>query len=337
MAYSKVPFTYTSGPQVFPTNFALGVLEADHIKVYVDGVVDGLGEPIEYAFTYNAANGDVTVMDALTSGQTGTINRIVPIDSLIADFEAGADVSKRNLVRAVKQTLMAVQEAADVREADSILINETVDEINDIASTIADSVAQTTANRLAAEAAAAVAVPAAAAAAASAATINLPPLADKALQMLRVNAGATGYEHRTPAQVRSDLGGTTVGQNLFTAADALAGRTALGATATGSALFTAADAAAGRTALSITPLTSGVIIGTRMLQWGSLIVSGGGTTVTFPQAFSSTPSILVAPNNTGPVIPTFQGQSAVGFLAQLWHLSGAQLSGTVHWLAMGNV
>lgn len=170
MAYSKVPFTYTSGPQVFPTNFALGVLEADHIKVYVDGVVDGLGEPVEYAFTYNPANGDVTVTDALTSGQTGTINRIVPIDSLIADFEAGADVSKRNLVRAVKQTLMAVQEAADGREADSILINQTVDDINAISAGIADNVAQTTADRIAAEAAAAAAVPAAATATAQAAT-----------------------------------------------------------------------------------------------------------------------------------------------------------------------
>jgi hypothetical protein len=154
MAYSRVPFTYTSGPQVFPTNFALGVLEIDHIKVYVDGVVDGLGNPIEYAFTYNVATGNVTVTDALTPGQTGVIVRQVPIDALIADFEAGADVSKRNLVRAVKQTLMSVQEAADGREADSQLIQDTVAEVNAIADGIADNVAQTTADRIAAQAAA---------------------------------------------------------------------------------------------------------------------------------------------------------------------------------------
>ena len=80
MAYSRVPFTYTGGPQVFPTNFALGVLETDHIRVTVDGVVDGLGDPVEYAFTYNIANGDVTVLDTLTSGQTGVIQRSIPLE-----------------------------------------------------------------------------------------------------------------------------------------------------------------------------------------------------------------------------------------------------------------
>jgi hypothetical protein len=170
MAYSRVPFTYTGGPQVFPTNFALGVLEVDHIRVTVDGVVDGLGDPVEYAFTYNTANGDVTVTDALTPGQTGTINRVVPIDALIADFEAGADVSKRNFVRAVKHTLMAVQEAADGRQADSELINETVATINAIADGIEDNVAQTAADRAATEAAAALAVPAAATASSAATT-----------------------------------------------------------------------------------------------------------------------------------------------------------------------
>jgi hypothetical protein len=169
MAYSRVPFTYTSGPQVFPTSFALGVLEADHIRVTVDGVVDGLGDPVEYAFTYNATTGDVTVLDTLTSGQTGVIQRSVPLDELVADFEAGDDVSKRNLVRATKQTLMAVQEAADGREADNILITETVETINDIAASIEDNVAQTTADRIAAEAAADTAVPAAATATAQAA------------------------------------------------------------------------------------------------------------------------------------------------------------------------
>lgn len=157
MAYSKVPFTYTGGPQVFATNFALGILEVEHIKVYVDGVVDGLGEPVEYAFTYDEATGDVTVTDALTPGQTGTINRVVPIDALIADFEAGADVSKRNLVRAVKQTLMAVQEAADGREADSNAIASAVQEVNEIADSITESVntAVTSATNAAASAASA--------------------------------------------------------------------------------------------------------------------------------------------------------------------------------------
>jgi len=88
-----------------------------------------------------------------------------------------------------------------------------------------------------------------AAAAASAATINLPAIAGRALNFIRAKTDETGLEYRTPAQVRGDLGGTTVGQNLFTSADIAAARAALGATATGSALLTAASAAAARAAL----------------------------------------------------------------------------------------
>jgi hypothetical protein len=49
---------------------------------------------------------------------------------------------------------------------------------------------------------------------------------------------------------RGNLGSTTVGDAVFTAADTDAGRAALGATAVGDALLTAADAAAGRAAIS---------------------------------------------------------------------------------------
>lgn len=220
MAYSRVPFTYTGGPQVFPTNFALGVLEVDHITVTVNGVVDGLGNPVEYAFTYNNATGNVTVTDTLTIGQSGFITRAVPVDALIADFEAGADVSKRNLVRAVKQTLMAVQEAADGREADSILINETVEDVNTLIASIADDVAavnaaaaQTAIDAANADADAASALASKNAAEAAAASTNFPSIAGGALQWLRVNAAATAYELRTAAQVRADLSINGIGSD----------------------------------------------------------------------------------------------------------------------------
>jgi hypothetical protein len=216
---------------VFPTNFALGVLEADHIRVTVDGVVDGLGDPVEYAFTYNAATGDVAVLDDLTSGQTGVIQRIVPLDELVADFEAGADVSKRNLVRATKQTLMAVQEAADGREADNILITETVNTINEIADGIADNVAQTTADRIAAEAAkiaaegsagtatvqAALATTARIEAEEAVASVNLPLIAGNATSYLRANGTGTALQYRTPTEVRADIGINGIGSNALTA------------------------------------------------------------------------------------------------------------------------
>lgn len=49
---------------------------------------------------------------------------------------------------------------------------------------------------------------------------------------------------------RTNLGGTTTGVALFTAADAVAARTAIGATVTGSAVITAVNTTAARTAIS---------------------------------------------------------------------------------------
>lgn len=65
---------------------------------------------------------------------------------------------------------------------------------------------------------------------------------------ISVADGGTGAT--TPSGARINLGGTTVGIAVFTAASEAAGRTALGAGATGSTLFTAANAAAGRSTLS---------------------------------------------------------------------------------------
>jgi hypothetical protein len=58
------------------------------------------------------------------------------------------------------------------------------------------------------------------------------------------------------AAARTNLGATTVGAALFTAASAAAGRTALGATSTGASLFTAADATAARNAINAPSIQS---------------------------------------------------------------------------------
>ena len=120
-----------------------------------------------------------------------------------------------------------------------------------IAGPNATDVANAQDNAAAAQASATAAAGSASAAAASAATINLPSIAGKALNYLRANAGATGQEYRTPAQVRSDIGATTVGASVFTAADIAAARAALGATTVGASVFTAADAASARTAIGV--------------------------------------------------------------------------------------
>lgn len=61
--------------------------------------------------------------------------------------------------------------------------------------------------------------------------------------------GGTGAT--TASGARTNLGATTVGNALFTAADAPAARTTLGATATGNAVFTAASVAAAQQALDV--------------------------------------------------------------------------------------
>jgi hypothetical protein len=63
---------------------------------------------------------------------------------------------------------------------------------------------------------------------AAATTFGFPSITGKALNFTRVNSGATALEFRTAAQVRSDIGATTVGAAVFTAADAAAARSAIG-------------------------------------------------------------------------------------------------------------
>lgn len=216
MAYSEVEFTYSGGPQVFETNFALGVLEVDHIKVYVDGQVDGLGDPLEFAFTYDSLTGEVTVTDTLTIGWTGRIARITPVDSLIVNFETNADVTKRNLARATKQTLMVVQELTDSREADSQAINDAIDLVEELDATIDASVA---AAELAADEAEAAAIAAEAAAAAAA-------VFDPTLYLTKAG-NLSGLTDTTAAQTA--LGSSAIGRTVFAAADAAAIRAAIAA------------------------------------------------------------------------------------------------------------
>ena len=121
MAYANTRVPYSGGPQIFETGFGLGVLSTDHLTVTVDGVVDGLGDPVKFNFTYNVSTGQVEVLDSIeettTLPATVDIRRRTPIDDLSVDFEVGADVTKRNLNRAVTQALMATQETTDSLDA----------------------------------------------------------------------------------------------------------------------------------------------------------------------------------------------------------------------------
>lgn len=61
----------------------------------------------------------------------------------------------------------------------------------------------------------------------------------------------TLLDDTTALQMRTTLGGTTVGQNLFTAASAASARTSLGASTVGNGVFTAATQSAALSALGI--------------------------------------------------------------------------------------
>lgn len=65
-----------------------------------------------------------------------------------------------------------------------------------------------------------------------AAGVNMPSMLGKALNFLRANSGASGFEYRTPAQLLSDISAAGLSANVFTAKqtlpNAIIPRTALG-------------------------------------------------------------------------------------------------------------
>lgn len=125
MGYSINTYTYSGGPRVFDTGFALGVLDDDHIQVFVAGELDGLGEQIYRTFVYDANTEQVTVNDEIATGSSVTVQRTVPKDDLTVSFESGDDVSKRNLDRQATQCIMAAHEVLDGRISD---INTIIDQ-----------------------------------------------------------------------------------------------------------------------------------------------------------------------------------------------------------------
>ena len=144
MAYANTRVPYSGGPQIFETGFGLGVLSTENLVVTVDGVVDGLGEPAEFSFTYNTASGQVTVLDSIAASTAlpaiVDIRRVTPVDTLAVDFEAGADVTKRNLNRAVVQALMATQETRDSLSTLDIRMGSVEGDLGTIDAAVSDTV-----------------------------------------------------------------------------------------------------------------------------------------------------------------------------------------------------
>ena len=115
MGLSRNTFVYNGGARVFDANFALGVMNPDYIEVFVEGEVDGLGEQVFRAFTYDPGNSTVTVTAPIPAGSSVVVQRTVPKDHLVVSFVDGSDVTKKNLDTTIRHALMAVQEIVDGR------------------------------------------------------------------------------------------------------------------------------------------------------------------------------------------------------------------------------
>lgn len=113
--YSRMEYEYEGGSRVFTTNFAMGVLEKNHIQAWVRGELDGAGEQVYRLFLWDAATGNVTLIDDLPNPCTVVIDRTVPKDVLYVEFAKGAEVNKRNLDRQTIHAVMAVHEVLDGR------------------------------------------------------------------------------------------------------------------------------------------------------------------------------------------------------------------------------
>ena len=98
----------------------------------------------------------------------------------------------------------------------------------------------------------------------------------------RVNLGGTSvgvgvFTAANTADALTTLGGTTVGQGVFTAVDDAAAQTTLGGTATGKALFTAANALSGRNTLGATTVGSNLFTAaSQAAAWTALGVAQAG-------------------------------------------------------------
>ena len=69
---------------------------------------------------------------------------------------------------------------------------------------------------------------------------------------------------------------------------------------------------------------------------GSVVIAGGGTTITFPTPYHSPPYVQVSVVGNTALYATAAAISATGFTAHVWNSSGSDVGGTISWTATGS-
>lgn len=209
---------------VFPYTFK--VLAAADMEVSVDGVVKTL--TTDYTLSgVGTDSGNVTFVVA-PAVDTVVVRRRNMAYTRSVDYQDQGELPTDTLDDDQDSAVLMCQQLAEgLSRSVQVPIDETTDPADLIDSLLAAS-ATAVAAAATAESDADDAAASAAAAAASAASTGLPSLIGKALNWLRVNAGETGYETRTPAQALADIGGAKAGaDDTITSTSALESMTGL--------------------------------------------------------------------------------------------------------------
>lgn len=120
--YSILEYTGDGSTDTFSINFTLGYLSLEHIQCRVADEVDGSGNP-EYRTLYAVAGNPGVLRVGGTipaAGEKVVFTRTVPKDTLTNDYADGAILTGDNLDNSMKQAMMAVHEALDGRNLDTV-------------------------------------------------------------------------------------------------------------------------------------------------------------------------------------------------------------------------
>lgn len=112
MSYTTIEIEY-SGQASFVLPFSLGIIDRSHVTVQVNNELDGLGDILLTPFEW--ISDTEIIIPGLSNGDIVRISRTVSHADLEIDFVEGADITRSNLNRQSKQSIMLIQQILDGR------------------------------------------------------------------------------------------------------------------------------------------------------------------------------------------------------------------------------